>query len=57
MPFVSFLLMVFSGLYYFGAVLLLIGVTRIPRMAGGYLRELFPRNVGGSSVTQPRRNR
>ena len=46
-PFVSFLLF-FSGLYYFGAVLLLIGVTRIPRMAGGYLRELFPRNVGGS---------
>ena len=35
--------------FYFGAVLVLIGVTRMPRRAGAYFRELFPRSVGGSS--------
>ena len=46
-PFVL-LPLVFSDLY-FGAVLVLIGVTRMPRRAGAYFRELFPRSVGGSS--------
>jgi hypothetical protein len=33
---------------YFGAVLILIGVFWMPRRVGPYLRELFPRRVGGS---------
>ena len=38
-----------SSEFYFGAVLLLIGVIRLPPRAGSYLRELFPRRVGESS--------
>jgi len=36
-----------GGEGYFGAVLVLIGIITMPRDAGSYLRELFPRRVGG----------
>lgn len=38
-----------GGELYFGVVLVLIGVITMPRDAGSYLRELFPRRVGGAT--------